>query len=211
MGRLHHYCTIIFNLLSASLTIFLLTVRLSLLSLHLCDIISNLLLRSSTTRFCKIQEQSLISVRARHCNQLNTVTNMTNIHSSCDSNFCCWQSWNCDWIYSNMSKMMVNVTKILILPNFEPWVYMNQNPLLLVAHYTFWHPFQNFTTWTCLLWYKSNLGISNSVDSNSQLFWSQADSPSFDHHLALTQLFWNPTILNLFSHPGGLQNSGVRL
>ena len=58
---------------------------------------------------------------------------------------------------------------------------------------------------------QSNLAILNSVNSKSLLFQSQADSPSFDHHLVLTRLFWNTAILNYFSCPMGLQNSEVRL
>ena len=56
-----------------------------------------------------------------------------------------------------------------------------------------------------------NLAISNSVNSKSQLFRSQADCRLFDHHWVLTQLFRNPAISNYFSCPMRLQNSEVRL
>ena len=58
---------------------------------------------------------------------------------------------------------------------------------------------------------QSNLAISNSVNSKSLLFRSQADSPLFDRLLVLTRLFQNPAISNYFSCPVGLQNSRVRL
>ena len=55
-----------------------------------------------------------------------------------------------------------------------------------------------------------NLAISNSVNSKSPLFRSQAESPSFDRRLVLTGLFRNPAISNYFSCPVGLRNSEVR-
>ena len=52
------------------------------------------------------------------------------------------------------------------------------------------------STWIVI--FQSNLAISNSVyNSKSPLFWSQAESPWFDH-LVLTRLFWNPAISNFF-------------
>ena len=67
--------------------------------------------------------------------------------------------------------------------------------------------------WHCSeMWIiQSNLTISNSVNSKSPLFRSQADSPLSDRDLVLTQLFRIPAILNFFSCPVGLQNSEVRL
>ena len=53
--------------------------------------------------------------------------------------------------------------------------------------------------------------ILNSDNLKSLLFWSQAESHLFDHHLVLTWLFWNPTISNYFLYPVGLWNSGVWL
>ena len=55
---------------------------------------------------------------------------------------------------------------------------------------------------------QSNLAISNSVNSKSPLFRSQADFPSFDCHLVPTWLFWNHAISNLFSRPVGLEIAG---
>ena len=45
---------------------------------------------------------------------------------------------------------------------------------------------------------------------NPGFFESQADSPSFDCHLVLTCLFWNPTISTFFSCSIGIRNSGVQ-
>ena len=79
-------------------------------------------------------------------------------------------------------------------------------------------PVRNFTSrftrpsiWGEMFEIQSNVAISNSVNSKSPLFRSQADSPSFDPHLVLTQLFRNTAISNFFSCPVALRNTGVRL
>ena len=58
---------------------------------------------------------------------------------------------------------------------------------------------------------QSNLAISNSVKSKSPLVRSQAESPLFDRHWMLTQLFRNPAISNFYSCPVELRNSEVWL
>ena len=55
---------------------------------------------------------------------------------------------------------------------------------------------------------QQNLTISNSVNSKYPLFRSQADSPSFDHHLVPTRLFRNPTISTIFHVPWDFEIAG---